>query len=347
MDVLNLTSRKRETYQVQIKHSILWECALGIAAITNTPLIKTLEKPVEYWNDIRSSLPVIISADLDYVETNNTWKALLQLLHKKDFSDLPDFTSYIHELPITDLKFVCLPFVGDKYQDSRLNAALEVESAINEMKKVTNDNPYLPRYIEFICKTDGKYLKEHLIRVMTGWYEAVIKKDSEQLTKILQTDYENKKRISEKMSPEELVEWSTGGVSYLPEPSVNNVILIPQYIYRPWSIEADIEDTKVFYYPIANESISPNDRYTPNNFLVLKHKALGDDVRMRIVKLLFEKDRTLQDITAQLNIGKSTIHHHLKILRAAKLVVISESKYSLKRQAIELLSKELELYINQ
>lgn len=347
MDVLNLTSKKRETYQVQLKHSILWECALGIAAITNTPLIKTLEKPEEYWIELRSSLPVKLSLDLDFVETNNTWKALLQLLHKKDFSDLLEFTSYIHKLPLTDLKFVCLPFVGYKYQDSRLNASLDVESAIKEMKKVTSDNPYLPRYIEFICKVNGEHLKEHLINVMTGWYEAVITKDSERLTKILQTDYEMKKKMEEKMSPEELVEWSTGGVSYLPEPSVNNVILIPQYIYRPWSIEADIEDSKVFYYPITNESISPNDRYTPNNFLVLKHKALGDEVRLRIVKLLFEKNRTLQDITAQLNIGKSTIHHHLKILRAAKLVEISESKYSLKKQAIEVLFKELELYLNQ
>lgn len=53
MDVLNFTSRKRETYQVQLKYSILWECALGIAAITNSPLIKTLEKPEDYWEEIR------------------------------------------------------------------------------------------------------------------------------------------------------------------------------------------------------------------------------------------------------------------------------------------------------
>ena len=48
------------------------------------------------------------------------------------------------------------------------------------------------------------------------------------------------------MAPEELVEWSTGGVIYMPEPSVNHVLLIPQIIYRPWNIEADIEDTKCF-----------------------------------------------------------------------------------------------------
>jgi predicted DNA-binding protein YlxM (UPF0122 family) len=347
VDVLNLSSRKRETYQVKFEYSILWECALGIAAITNTPIIKTLDKPMDYWRDTRKSLSKDLVQHLEFVEKNNTWKALLQLLHKEKFSDLSEFTSYIQDLSETDLKFNCLPFIGSEFQAIRHNAALGEESAIKEMKQLTSENPFFPRYIEFISKADINHLKGHLITVMTGWYDTIIKRDSEQLHRILQTDYEVKKQMGEKLSPEELVEWATGGVAYRPEPSVNNVLLIPQYTYRPWNIEADIEGTKVFYYPIANESISPNDRYTPNNFLVLKHKALGDEARLRIVKLLYENDRTLQDITAQLNIGKSTIHHHLKILRSAKLVEITDSKYSLKRKEVVFLSQELELFLNK
>jgi len=347
MDVLNLTSRKRETYKVLLDYSVLWECALGIAAITNTQIINTLDQPLDYWDDIKSSLSKELLDHLDYVERNNTWKALLQLLHKKRFPDISGFVSYIQEVPDNDLKFICLPFIGIKFQDLRYKAAIGEESAINKMKMLTSDNPFFPQYIEFIVRSDVKYLKSHLIGVMEGWYETVIKKDLDKINTILRTDYETKNEMMEKSTPEELVEWATGGVIYLPEPSVNNVLLIPQYIYRPWNIEADIEGTKVFYYPVANESISPNDRYTPNNFLVQKYKALGDEIRMRIVKLLYEEDRTLQDITNQLNIGKSTIHHHLKILRAAKLVDISDSKYSLKKKAIEILSKELNLFLNR
>lgn len=345
MDVLHLTSRKRETYEVQLKYSVLWECALGIAAITNTPIIKTLEKPVEYWTEIKESLPTKLLIELDFVENKNTWKALLQLLHKKDFVDLKEFTVYIRELPMPDLLFICLPFLGNKYQELRRNASLGDQLAMKEMVEITKDNSYFPKYIEFICQANGKRLKEHLIGVMTGWYETVIKNDITRLRPILQTDFERKSKMVDKIPPEELVEWATGGISYSPEPSINNVLLIPQYIYRPWNIEADIEGTKVFYYPVANESITPNDPYTPNNFLVLKHKALGDEVRLRIVKLLSEQDRTLQEVTEQLNVGKSTIHHHLKILRAAKLVEIIDTKYSLKRKALDMLSKELELYL--
>ncbi|MFJ8064004.1 ArsR/SmtB family transcription factor [Psychrobacillus sp. NPDC096426] len=346
MDVLNLTSRKRETYQVQLKYSVLWECALGIAAITNKPLIKTLEKPVYYWKEIKESLPVKLLVELDFVENKNTWKALLQLLHQRDFADLREFTKYIQELSMPNFIFICLPFIGNNYQELRRNASLGDQLAMKEMMKITKDNSFFPRYIEFICQANGKRLKEHLINVMTGWYEAVIIKDVE-LHAILQTDYEMKIEMASKMSAEELVEWTTGGITYSPELNVSNVLLIPQYIYRPWNIEADLEDTKVFYFPITNESISPSDRYTPNNLLVLKHKALGDEVRLRMVKLLEERDLSLQDITEQLNIGKSTIHHHLKILRAAKLVEIIDAKYSLKRNSLDVLSKELEFYLNQ
>lgn len=56
MDVLHVTSRRRETYDVQVKHSILFECVLGIAAITNARLMDTLEKSQSEWEEIRQSV---------------------------------------------------------------------------------------------------------------------------------------------------------------------------------------------------------------------------------------------------------------------------------------------------
>lgn len=347
MDVLNLSSRKRETYQVKMEYSLLWECALGIAAITNKPILKTLEKPLSHWEGIRSSLPKKLQEHLDYVELNNTWKALLQLLHRGRFNELSVFLKFIEDTPDEDFKFMCLPYIGEQYQEVRRKVASGDKNAVNEMKELTIENPFFPKYIEFIYKVDSVSLKDHLYDVMNGWYENVIQEHSTELTTILETDYESKKNMSLKLEPEQLVEWATGGVTYHSEPSVKNVLLIPQYVYRPWNIEADIEGTKVFYYPIANESITPYDRYTPNHFLVLRYKALGDEVRLRIIKLLFEKDRTLQEITTQLELGKSTVHHHLKILRSAKLVEITDSKYTLKKKAIEYLSEELEHFLSK
>ncbi|WP_459502681.1 ArsR/SmtB family transcription factor [Bacillus sp. C1] len=347
MEVFNLASRRRETYDVQMRYSLLFECALGIAAITHKRLIDTLEKAEREWEEIRESFSKEMLEHLRFVEKHNTWKALLQLLYQQDFTDLPEFIRYINAIPEEDFKYVCLPFVGYTYQEKRKKAANGEMEAVQELKEITSNNPFFPDYIDFICNADVQVLKQHLIIVMTGWYEAVIEPEIDKLLAALQKDYETKNEMKEKMKPEEFVEWTTGGVTYVPEPSVHHVLLIPQYTYRPWNIEADIEDTKVFHYPIANESLHPEDPYQPSYFLVHKHKALGDEARLRIVKLLSEKDRTLQEITEKLNIGKSTIHHHLKILRSAKLVDIQFAKYRLKRKALEGISKELELYLKR
>ncbi|MEK3906358.1 winged helix-turn-helix domain-containing protein [Oceanobacillus sp. FSL K6-0127] len=347
MDVISATVKKRETYSVHIKYSSLWECALGIAAITNTALIDSLEKSISYWKEMRESLSHRLREHLEYVEKNNTWKALLQLLHQKDFTTLQEFTSYIEMLSEKRLKFICLPFVGDAYQELRERAACREKEAIEALQSLTAANPFFPEYIAFISNMEQMQLKKHLVEVMTDWYKQVIENDPEQLEKILQADVAAKKKMEVKMDPEEFVEWATAGITYLPEPSVHHVLLIPHVTYRPWNIVADLEDTKVFYYPVANESISPDDRYLPNDFLLLKYKALGDEARLRIIKLLFERNRTLQEITERMGMGKSTIHHHLKILRAAQLVEMKDTKYALKTKAIDSLTKELALYLHQ
>ncbi|MBB6452489.1 biotin operon repressor [Salirhabdus euzebyi] len=346
MDVYHITSRKRETYEIRLEYSLLWECALGIAAVTNKRLINTLEKPQKYWEKLRGSFSKGLQNELKIVEEKNTWKSLLLLLHQKDFSDITEFSSFIHKLSDEEIRYICIPYIGYKHNDVRKNAAQGDILAISKMKNLTKDNPFFPDYIEFVSHVEVNYLKDHLVGVLKSWYEEFLKKDESTINSYLKTDYDAKNKMVVGMEPEEFIEWATGGVAYLPEPTVNTVLLIPQYVYRPWNIEADIEGTKVFYYPIANESIYPNDRYSPSNSLILKYKALGDEVRLRIIKLLAEKELSLQEITNELGLGKTTIHHHLKILRSANLVEVKKLKYRLKINAITSLPKELEQYLN-
>ena len=100
---------------------------------------------------------------------------------------------------------------------------------------------------------------------------------------------------------------------------------------------------KVFHYPVANESIHPEDPYEPNYFSS-KHKALGDEATH--CKNVVRKERTLQEITERLQLGKSTVHHHLKLLRAAKLWIYM-MKYVLRKESSTIVSERIRCVLNR
>ncbi|OZS76922.1 transcriptional regulator [Tetzosporium hominis] len=347
MEILQTTGRKRQTYKIQLEQSLLWEAALGIAAITNSRLINTLELKESYWSNIREIATEELIKELHYVENHNTWKAILQILHQDRFEKLEEFEEFVEQTGEVNLRFICIPFLGEDMQDIRWKAAKGNLEAVNFLMDYTDDNPFFPEYISFISRVDRAVLKNHLKVVMKLWFKEVLDTQRGQVSQILELDYTTKNEYLKKMESEEFVQWATGGISYLPEPSIHTVLLIPQFCYRPWNIVGDIEGAKVFYYPVSSQSVHPEDRYLPDQITVLKYKALGDEVRLKIVKLLYEEDRTLQELKDRLDIGKSTIHHHLKILRSAKLVVVRESKYSLQEELIRGMAREVEAYLGR
>ncbi len=85
MEVYHITSRKRETYNVQVKYSILFECALGIAAITHKRLIDTLEKSQNEWEEIKKSLTEEMREHLQFVEENIRGKHCFSCCMKKTY----------------------------------------------------------------------------------------------------------------------------------------------------------------------------------------------------------------------------------------------------------------------
>ncbi len=347
MKLLNITNRKRESYQVSFRHSLLLECALGIAAVTNTPLHDSMEKSKAYWSNLRGNVSAELEAALDYVEKHNTWKTLLQLCHYHHCEDLLEFLSFIEELEDSQLKFFSLPYLGKEMQERRKLASEGDMVACRDLMEGTSEHNFFPKYIQFICETDTVQLKNHLKTVMTKWYEEIVQPSELEICEMLERDVASKQEMGKKLTSEQLVEWATGGIDYRAEPNVQEVLLVPQQIYRPWNIEADKEGTKIFYYPVADESIASNDRYTPDHFLVAKYKALGDEARLRMVKLLSEKECTLQELTGLLDLGKSTIHHHLKILRAAKLVDSKDGVYTLRKQAVHHMEDDLQRYLDR
>ena len=73
---------------------------------------------------------------------------------------------------------------------------------------------------------------------------------------------------------------------YLPEAGISRVILAPSYFSRPYNFLMSGRDWRFFGYPVADSALDPSDALTPPLSVVRLHRALGDETRLRILKLL-------------------------------------------------------------
>ncbi|MGK5510097.1 ArsR/SmtB family transcription factor [Brevibacillus formosus] len=334
MKILNIGS-ERTTYRVELSYSPLFEAALGIAAATYDQLHHTMEHPPAYWRQLLDELSPSVQQEVDYAKEHNTWKTLLQLLDLCPFADLDSFLSYVRELSTEQLRYEALPYLGENMQEARRKAAQGSKDACTALQEACRTHLFFESYIGHITSVDPEELRGHILRLMEGWYSTHIKPREEEIVRMLERDWSQKQNKLGKLTPEALVEYATGS-SYPPEPAVTRVLLIPQAIYRPWTVQADAVGTKIFYYPVAEENLHDAvDPYQPPPSLVQALKALGDEHRLRMVKMLAEKDLSLQEITDQLSMAKSTVHHHLSMLRSAHLVETAGSRYRLRRHTLD------------
>jgi len=150
-----------------------------------------------------------------------------------------------------------------------------------------------------------------------------------------------------------VIEEVTNGIDYDIPLGVTRVVLIPSVVTRPLSVIDQHRDSLLVYYGVADEFIDA-DPEAPPAWMVRTYKALSDERRLRILRRLREGDTSLDELTEMLGLSKSTVHHHMSILRAAGLIRIHVSTdksskkriYGLRDQALEDASGFLDSYLN-
>jgi DNA-binding transcriptional ArsR family regulator len=139
------------------------------------------------------------------------------------------------------------------------------------------------------------------------------------------------------MGATDAVERATGGVRFGADPGLRRVILAPTYFGRPYNFLFGAQDWRMFAYPIADASLDGDQDAVPGSTVRL-FKALGDDSRLRILRLLSGGDLYLTEIAERMGLSKPTVSHHMILLRAAGLVTVTETGgltyYSLRRDRL-------------
>jgi DNA-binding transcriptional ArsR family regulator len=192
-------------------------------------------------------------------------------------------------------------------------------------------------------------LHESICDILELWRRDVYAGDEPRLREALLADAEAKRAMSASMGPEELIDAATNGLEYTPQRWIRSVVLVPHVAMRPWNVLCSHDEVFILGYPVADESLGI-DATAPPPALLRLYKALGDEKRLRMLKILARSSATLQELAEGVGLAKSSAHHHLVILRSAGLVRVTAeeiSRYTLRRDVIPEASALLEAFIGR
>lgn len=143
----------------------------------------------------------------------------------------------------------------------------------------------------------------------------------------------------------------TRGVTYSPQPWIRSIVIVPTVAMRPYIIPTELRDTVVFVCSVADESFE-TDPAAPPHRLVKVAAALGDERRLRILHLLRREPLTASEIADRLGVDRTSLHHHLGILRSAGLLAIRDEgvvgwRYALRDDGVTSVGPELDAYLRR
>lgn len=175
-----------------------------------------------------------------------------------------------------------------------------------------------------------------LRRVLRAWAERFAAVEA-RVAAMEQRDVDARRAEVGRLPIDELVERATGGVRWVPDAVTRRLYLSPSYFGRPYNYVFGGRDWHMFAYPLSEAAIGAGADAVPPASVRL-FKALGDESRLRILRLLASGDLYLTEIADRMGLSKPTVSHHLALLRAAGLVTVTEAGaltyYSLRRDRV-------------
>ncbi len=190
-------------------------------------------------------------------------------------------------------------------------------------------------YLRGVLDVDPEPWKRDLIAVLEEWADRIWKPESVTIMPIVERDAEAKRDLQRELPLDRFVTAATNGVEFAPRPGVDRLVMIPSFVQRPLVGYIEFGEVLIIAYPVADESVSAETDAPPLR-LVRLSKALADEKRLRILRALGEGEKTLMELAEAFGVAKTTMHHHMIVLRSAGLVSVGvgSKRYRLRRETV-------------
>jgi DNA-binding transcriptional ArsR family regulator len=201
---------------------------------------------------------------------------------------------------------------------------------------------------------DPTGMQAELVRLLEEWYRRLFQPEEARLLAIAQRDAAAKARLLASQGPAELVRAIGGTLELTFAATCQRLVVAPSLLARPAIFLADDESEPgslwLVVYPVADESLEAPEALAPPRGLVRLYKALADETRLKILRLLAGEELYQTEIAERLGLTKATVSHHMVLLRAAGLVEVhnerrSEIYYRLHRAGLTEPARQLQHFL--
>jgi DNA-binding transcriptional ArsR family regulator len=269
--------------------------------------------------------------------SSNAYGALIALMAEAP-ADVPGFLRHLEAMPPDEVWLQLLGFHHRHQPTAALREAMigaghgELDPLLSLLER---DDPVIRRWVPQLVRlfgADADRAKATVVATLDRWHSEVFSRQWAEIAPILTRDADGKRRLAQERSLLEVVEEATNGGEYAPEVGIDRLLLIPSYLSRPWLNYDRHRNTLLIQYPVGEDALAPSVEEARRRRILRLAKVLADESRLRALRRLAESPRTLQELADDLDLGKSTMHHHLAALRAAGLlrVRLGEKRYSLR-----------------
>jgi len=267
------------------------------------------------------------------------------------------FLTWLGELPAAQLTEVLLDQEGLGPDWAELLATTLDEQATEEHRNASRKR-LLSRYPDDMRPTvagvldDIEATRAHLLAALHVWYEAVFAAEQARILPLLRQEAEAMERRRAELPADAFIEQAMRGVQWQSTAGLRRIVFAPSYFCRPAVLYHVWHGTLTFCAPLVFSSPDARrgDPRAPDEETLRFFLALGDPSRLRILRLLAERQMYLTELAERMDLTKATTKHHMVKLRDAGLVTLYDRErmtfYELRpdvvRHARQLLSSYLE-----
>lgn len=274
---------------VEVEFTPLYELIASLAAYSNPKLSRSLYLDKSWWTKVKRMVPPLPFKGGPLRDGDSHGGAVLLIRAASAHHDSPAvFTQWLRRQTIDDLRSI----IGPYFTTFPFQTASELVAYRNALGDL----------IDF-------------------WSEHYLPSMNPALLSGLARHAEVGQELARRCDPIEVIEELTGGIRLGERPEDHRILLIPQYHCRPINLYFNFHGLTLFLYPA--EALPPEPGEVPRELLRVT-AALADSSRLKILRLVANKPLNFTDLVGQTGLAKSTVHHHLVILRAAGLLWVHD-----------------------